>query len=664
MALAPLSESLAAQLRAMGFQTPSIGDAVLAGLLPSSALADSGSPTSAPAPAAAAPSGGWRRGQKTQPSGEETLDWLWEPTLSASEGYWDFNDGASNYVAPPPDSTGMLEFRADTGENPSGGGWFDAGSGLQVLDRLQINAFDEAQRAAFDARLPNLTALPKDAQWELLQLIHRGVGTGAIKRMADLGRFSPEFTSDIGPWLAARQAEDDDRRGFDSHIMDSINTELTHFENVGESWQEDPERAFLGINTPLETELWGALTGKEYDENTNMWGSPTKADYQESAARGNDPGFAAWSHAATEAILGGMFGAKVGATEFGQTTQGQAAIAAARTGAEGLNAGEDPWRNVLAAILASLAQTGVELPAGDTSTAAGGAERLQFADAGPTSDVGPQGMLSSGDAELDLANNALGQKIAFDLSGVGKMPPAQAEEGDPTAPPAETTAPPPSDNSARQTIARIARVANVVRELLADEDDQPEDAPQQGELSDEEYAQQLGEYVGVDLSNETMTELGLQPGTQAYYEHILEAAEGVIAEVLGDLDVDAADFAQQLRAKTDAELVQLQRALYVRGQLGTLVGSGSYEDPTTGGAESISGPGMFNPGVGAYQRGLARNVSHLAGLRGEDALGYLDTFLGRQPDFYGMQESADARYQEALKDDENIRKRGMFGSSY
>jgi hypothetical protein len=116
-----------------------------------------------------------------------------------------------------------------------------------------------------------------------------------------------------------------------------------------------------------------------------------------------------------------------------------------------------------------------------------------------------------------------------------------------------------------------------------------------------------------------------------------------------------------LRTKTDEELLQLQRALYVRGQMDQRMGSGTYEDPATGYNEEVIGEGMFNPGTAAYQRGVARNVGELAA--SSDPQAYLNRWLGRDADFYGMQGKADARFEQAkLEENDSLRKRrGMLG---
>jgi hypothetical protein len=208
-------------------------------------------------------------------------------------------------------------------------------------------------------------------------------------------------------------------------------------------------------------------------------------------------------------------------------------------------------------------------------------------------------------------------------------------------------------------LQRYLKIGQTVNSLLSS--DSPEGAPQRDEgETDADYTQELVDYANLDAA--AMAEAGLQPGSPEYYEYIMAQMDSVIAQTLGDLDVDAEDFADQLRAKTQEELLALQRALYVRGQVELLMGSGTYTDPATGIEEEVIGEGMFDPNVGAYQRGLARSTDTLAGLRGEDAMNYLNELLGRDTDFFGMQQQADERYELAKRNeqDELRRRRGMF----
>lgn len=198
-----------------------------------------------------------------------------------------------------------------------------------------------------------------------------------------------------------------------------------------------------------------------------------------------------------------------------------------------------------------------------------------------------------------------------------------------------------------QDLQKYAKIAQQVGKLLGNSGGQPT-GPQRVEgQSDEQYAQQLVQYLNLDAA--AMAAQGLIPGTPEYYQYIMSQADAVIQQVLGGMDVNANDLSAQLQGHTQQELEQLQRALFVRGQMDTLVGPGSYTDPFTGRSQDVSGPAgsRFQPSVGAYQRGLAHSTDELAGLRGTAALDYLHGMLGRNVDLFGMQGNQDARMLQA-----------------
>jgi hypothetical protein len=244
--------------------------------------------------------------------------------------------------------------------------------------------------------------------------------------------------------------------------------------------------------------------------------------------------------------------------------------------------------------------------------------------------------------------------------GMLALDPALAEEDAANRDALEAGDVPPAEPTVTgEQLQGYAKAAQKLYDLLGD----AEGAPQRAEgQSDGEYSQQLAEYMSLDAQE--MADAGLQPGTPEYMEYIMAQADAVIAQALEGVDVDAADLASQLRGKTEAEMQQLQRALFVRGQMGQLMGTGTYSDPFTGAEQEVVGDGMFNPAIGAYQRGRAQDVENLAGMGGGEALSFLDSLIGRQGDPFGMQASADARAAQdrlRLPEDEMLRRRrGMF----
>ena len=218
-----------------------------------------------------------------------------------------------------------------------------------------------------------------------------------------------------------------------------------------------------------------------------------------------------------------------------------------------------------------------------------------------------------------------------------------------------------------QDVQRYARVAKAVNDLLNSGQGATEGAPAGAPTQDEGetpevYAEELAQYLSLDAQD--MADQGLTPGSPEYYEYIMAQADAIINQALEGMDVDAEDLSQQLRTKTDEELQQLQRALYVRGQIDMLMGAGTYTDPLSGTPEEVIGDGMFNPNVAAFQRGRARDVQTLAGLSGEEAQDYLQGLLDRDFDPFGMQSQADARFELAkrneMEDEDLRRRRGML----
>ncbi len=283
------------------------------------------------------------------------------------------------------------------------------------------------------------------------------------------------------------------------------------------------------------------------------------------------------------------------------------------------------------------------------------------------------------------------------FNGGGATMPAATPEADPTfGGELEETAPgtfeqPPAPDPSAITgadLKRYASIAQKVYSLFGGEEKalagaprpptRPQPTEEGGEVIPEQEAQyqeeekafleQAASYLGLDLV--AMDEAGLVPGTPEYLAYILDQADSVIAQVLGDADPESEEFATQFRAKSEKEQIQLMRALYIRGQLGALSGSGTYTDPFTGAEEDVALPDgvRVRPTVAAHQRGLARSVDELAKMSPQEAKRFLGGMLSRDPDLFRMQARRDAtglrEALEPLETEEMRRKRrGMFGDS-
>ena len=229
-------------------------------------------------------------------------------------------------------------------------------------------------------------------------------------------------------------------------------------------------------------------------------------------------------------------------------------------------------------------------------------------------------------------------------------------------------------------LQKYLKVAKTVYGMFGGEDEALRGAPQRPQRPDDadedwqpspeqeaEYGRQVVEYLGLDPA--TIAEAGFDPGSPEYLEYVLSQADSIIRQVLGDLDPETEDFVGRLRTKSGKELEQLKRALYVRGQLGVLVGPGRYTDPFTGIDEDVAAqPGKrFQPSIAAWQRGLARSAEELAGKSAQEGKRFLGGMFDRNPDLFRMQSQRDARrLQEILaqlspEDDLKRKRRGMFG---
>lgn len=219
--------------------------------------------------------------------------------------------------------------------------------------------------------------------------------------------------------------------------------------------------------------------------------------------------------------------------------------------------------------------------------------------------------------------------------------------------------------NAQQVLRGAQQIAGLAKQVAAllgggEQAQQPRPQRQQGQ-TDQEYASEVADWAVdyLDLDVDAMKRAGLQPGSPQYMAYILEQADSVIAQIFskGGLEEGESveDLQSALRDLTKSELQQLDRALYVRGELGKLMGAGDYVDPFTGITERVEGPGTFSTGRAAYQRGIARSTDELANLRGDEARQYLGGMLGRKADLYGLQSRADADLIRArLLADENL----------
>lgn len=129
-----------------------------------------------------------------------------------------------------------------------------------------------------------------------------------------------------------------------SKLSEIFEYEKNKLKNLGDAWKEDPERALLGINTPLDSKVWGKVTGKDYKPTVDMFGGDTKFDQQSAQERGIDPTWGHRMHNIARAITT-LYAGSYGAEQLGGLSM------AGETGAEEEAAGgggaASAWKHYL-----------------------------------------------------------------------------------------------------------------------------------------------------------------------------------------------------------------------------------------------------------------------------------------------------------------------------
>ncbi len=221
---------------------------------------------------------------------------------------------------------------------------------------------------------------------------------------------------------------------------------------------------------------------------------------------------------------------------------------------------------------------------------------------------------------------------------------------------------PGADNA--QNVERIAKLGQALYKQLG----APHDAPQRAKgQSDADYGNSLAQYAAQTGGFDAASLQGLTPGTPQYYQAVMGQMDSVIQRLSSGLNLDSADLEAQLHGKSEKELEALDRALYVRGQLGQLMGSGTYTDPFSGRSQDINTNGMLvNPARAAYQQGLAQSAGDIAAQTPGEGEQTLRSLFARSPDLYGAEAARQARIQDEMLAAQNLpaydtkKRRGML----
>lgn len=111
--------------------------------------------------------------------------------------------------------------------------------------------------------------------------------------------------------------------------------------NMWDKYQQDPERLFLGINTPFESKVWGSVLGKDYTPTVDMYGGATPDDISSAKAKGINTGPSESLHGIARGVVNAFAGgAAAGAMGGGASAGGGSGLlSSGGTAAEGMGGG-------------------------------------------------------------------------------------------------------------------------------------------------------------------------------------------------------------------------------------------------------------------------------------------------------------------------------------
>lgn len=85
-------------------------------------------------------------------------------------------------------------------------------------------------------------------------------------------------------------------------VKSNFDFEKFQIEDWWEQIKEDPERIFIGAMDPFSSEMWGGITGKDYEPMINQWGGPTEERFGRAQAEGIDTGPAEGAHEFAQSV--------------------------------------------------------------------------------------------------------------------------------------------------------------------------------------------------------------------------------------------------------------------------------------------------------------------------------------------------------------------------
>ncbi len=71
-------------------------------------------------------------------------------------------------------------------------------------------------------------------------------------------------------------------------VKSNFDFEKFQLEDMWKQIKEDPERLFIGAIDPFSSEMWGTVTGKDYEPMVNQWGGATNERFVRASEAGID----------------------------------------------------------------------------------------------------------------------------------------------------------------------------------------------------------------------------------------------------------------------------------------------------------------------------------------------------------------------------------------
>jgi hypothetical protein len=136
-------------------------------------------------------------------------------------------------------------------------------------------------------------------------------------------------------------------------VKDVLEFQSNAGQDARDLYRKDPERIFIGANTPFESAVWGTILGKDYEPTVDMFGGTTSYNSKTASERGINTGPGESMHQIARAITMFFAGGALGDAMGG----GEAATAGTENGVE------------TTGVLGSAETAPIDIPAGESTLA-------------------------------------------------------------------------------------------------------------------------------------------------------------------------------------------------------------------------------------------------------------------------------------------------------